>query len=226
MLSGCERTSVEDIYNMYSTEETGTEQSVEDKIIYDGLNIKYLLPDDVRIVDRSEKAELVNMHGKIGIEIIDVALGDSYYDMENYTDCEEIVYENIEKLQKKEGGFNHDFDDDGKVVSKYTNVDNGFIFIKMRLTNDSSETVEFSMGNIELYNMDEEHDYITDFRSIEDDLIDKQQTDGARRLYYEFKPNETADILRIYVYQKEQILSYKTISTASLLTYESFDIVL
>ena len=212
ILSGCNSQSLDDFYTRQTNQ--SKEISEKDKVLTVSYE-KNILASDVRILEMGDYASMIGYSidgsktaNNIEIQVVDAAMCDSIYDMEIVSGYDESdFYDKIKKLSKA-GGVNNKLQDDGSFRCPSTGVENICLFVKVKVSNKSDESVELGIGNMNIVSLSQNKEAYERISYVSDSMFDKLVHTNSDSSYYEFKPHEELETVFIYICQKERILSY------------------
>ena len=222
MFCGCSKASVNDIYSTRSaTTKNGENQTeVSTHIAQD--NSYKNISVDIKKYNLGETATVTGSTSfssgqkKFSVTVEKVMIGDNLNDIRQLID-EESANRFSKLLHTRD--FDITINEDGSMQSYCDNMDMNAVFVKLKITNNQSETLKMDLKQLELYNLSTVNGSIqilkTRYANVS--MIDKFQTEDSWCEWYSFAPGETLETVVMFPYERELVLEtvYKTIKDSN-----------
>lgn len=211
LLTGCERKSVENIYdstteNSTDGEKITSENSSKSNVVT-GLNQYHEINNDVNMILYANVALAENRENRFEISVEDVVIGDYFSDLQSMTSTEryELLYKFLTEYDNN--GF---IQSDGTISKDRYGIDRCALFVKVHVKNTGSSVASIGMNNLRLYNMKQENGkWYYQQVPVECRGIDAIQKYDSSFCNIELLPQEETDVVLFFPMGKELVTQYE-----------------
>lgn len=196
-----------DNYLENNTENTGNVQTTSsDKNIVTCSYRNWTLESGDKILKQKETGKVVGINdADLDVQVLEAATADSIYQLEKFSGYNESEF--FDKLARVE--LVNEKQQDGTFKSSVQGIDDGCIFIRMKITNKSDKEIKVPMDMFRIGSMSENNNYCQSIANEVDVLFDKLVYTDNDFGCYNFAPYEELETVLVYVYQTKKLISYE-----------------